>query len=68
MRRQREKARRDARTPEQKSAYQSKQRERERKRREWLKLPGNEAEREAKKLKNQASFNRHFAKPRTLSQ
>ncbi|PWN33368.1 uncharacterized protein FA14DRAFT_180019 [Meira miltonrushii] len=61
MRRNREKARREARTPEQKEVDKAKKKLRARIRRNWLKLPGNEAEREAKRLKNRASVSPTFA-------
>ncbi|PWN33369.1 uncharacterized protein FA14DRAFT_185168 [Meira miltonrushii] len=64
LRRDRQRARRLAYTPEQKKLVQFKQREKEQKKRDWLKLPGNEAELEAWKLKHRASLNRHFAKER----
>lgn len=65
-RRNRQREKRLAYTPEQKKAYQAKQREKEQKKREWLKLPGNEAELEARRLKNRASLSRHFAKTKRV--
>lgn len=62
VRRETKKAKWQALTPQQKEVQRAKKRAREQKKRDWFKLPGNEAEREAETLRNRANFNRFHAK------
>lgn len=58
------KARRDSKTPKEKDEERERQKLRDKKRREWLKLPGNEVELGAKMLKQRASSHRTYIKKR----